>query len=159
MFSGSPAQAGGLKAGDQIISVNGTPTVGLSVEVNVANIKGPAGTNVKLVVRPAAGGADRTLTLTRKNLDVPLTLHRMLHAGKFTVGYVELAEFADGAGKQVHNALQDVIRKGAAWIIFDLRQNGGGLLKEAVSVCSDFLPRGDVVVSTRGLHSPRLCCA
>ena len=51
----------------------------------------------------------------------------MLHAGSVPVGYVALSQFADGAGAQVHAALRDVIAKGAKWIVFDLRNDGGGL--------------------------------
>ena len=154
VFDGSPAQMAGLGVGDRIVSVDGRPTAGLSLVANTAHIKGAAGTKVTLVVAPAAGGPQRTLTLTRKELAMPLTVHRMLHAGSVPVGYVALDQFSDGAGAQVHAALRDLIAKGAKWIIFDLRDNGGGLLSEAVDVSSDFM-KGGVVVTTQGLHSPK----
>jgi carboxyl-terminal processing protease len=154
VFAGSPAQTAGLTAGDQIISVNGRPTSGLSLVANIAHIKGRAGTKVTLVVQPARGGALRTLTLTRKEIAVPLTVHRMLHAGPVPVGYVALSQFADGVGAQVQAAVSDLTAKGAKWIVFDLRDNGGGLLSEAVGVTGDFLKSG-VVVSTQGLHSAK----
>jgi carboxyl-terminal processing protease len=154
VFSGSPAQTAGRTAGDQIISVNGRPTAGLSLVANIAHIKGAAGTKVTLVVQPAHGVAQRTLTLTRKEIALPLTVHRMLHAGSVPVGYVALSQFADGAGAQVQAAIKDLVAKGAKWIVFDLRDNGGGLLSEAVNVTGDFLKSG-VVVSTEGLHWAR----
>jgi carboxyl-terminal processing protease len=154
VFDGSPVQTAGLGAGDHILSVDGRPTAGLSLVANIAHIKGTAGTKVTLVVQPAAGGAERTVTLTRKEIAIPLTIHRMLRAGSVRVGYVALSQFSDGAGAQVHAALGDLIAKGAKWIVFDLRDNGGGLLSEAVDVASDFMKTGEVV-STQGLHSPK----
>jgi carboxyl-terminal processing protease len=154
VFDGSPAKMAGLAAGDRIVSVDGRSTAGLSLVANIAHIKGATGTKVTLVVAPAGGGLQRTLTLTRKEIAMPLTVHRMLHAGSVPVGYVALGQFSEGAGAQVHTALRDVIAKGAKWIVFDLRDNGGGLLSEAVDVSSDFL-KGGVVVSTQGLHSSK----
>jgi carboxyl-terminal processing protease len=154
VFTGSPAQLAGLGAGDHVISVDGRPTAGLSLVANIAHIKGAAGTKVTLVVQPAQGIARRTLTLTRKEIAMPLTVHRMLHAGSVPVGYVALSQFADGAGAQVQAAVSDLTAKGAKWIVLDLRNNGGGLLAEAVRVTGDFLKSG-VVVSTEGLHSAR----
>jgi carboxyl-terminal processing protease len=151
VFTGSPAQTAGLAAGDHVISVDGRPTAGLSLVANIAHIKGAAGTKVTLVVQPAGGAAQRTLTLTRKEIAMPLTVHRMLHAGSVPVGYVALSQFATGAGAQVQAAVSDLTAKGARWIVFDLRDNGGGLLSEAVKVTGDFL-RSGVVVSTEGLH-------
>ena len=112
VFDGSPARLAGLKAGDQIVSVDGRPTAGLSLAANTAHIKGAAGTKVTLVVAPAAGGQRRTVDLTRKQIDEPLTAQRMLHAGSVPVGYVSAEQVRRGAGTQVHAALRDSDRQG-----------------------------------------------
>ena len=153
VFDRSPAKKAGLRAGDEIISVDGEVTEGLSLEASIAKIKGPAGTKVTLRIR-TVGGQPRTLTITRQEISIPLTDSKLLTAGAEKVGYVELSQFADGAGRQVGAALRRMVQKGAGWIIFDLRNNGGGLLTEAVDVASDFI-RSGTIVSTQGLHSPK----
>jgi carboxyl-terminal processing protease len=95
------------------------------------------------------------LTLTRRSISLPLTTSRLLHDHGTKVGYVALSSFSEGAGKRVRQAIVALQRRGAQWIVFDLRDNGGGLVSEAASVASDFLPAGKVVVSTQGLHSAK----
>jgi carboxyl-terminal processing protease len=95
------------------------------------------------------------LTLTRRELSFPLTSSRLISDHGIKVGYVSLSEFASGAGAAVR---QDVVRlqkRGARWIILDLRDNGGGLVDEAIKVASEFLPTDAVIVSTQGLHSAK----
>lgn len=155
VFPGSPAKAAGLKAGDVIVAVDGHPTTGTSIDVNVARIKGQEGTKVTLVVRHPGSKATVTYTLTRRRISIPLTTHRILKAGGVKVGYERLVEFSQGAGMDVRHDVAELQKHGARWIIVDLRYNPGGLLDEGIAVAGDFLKAGDTVVITRGLHSPR----
>ena len=152
VFDGSPAKAAGLGPGDLVVAVDGKKTQGAALEASVARIKGKPGTDVTLTVREKGAKDETDVTLTRKTLPIPQTSSRMLEAGDQDVGYVQLYEFAGGAGDDVRREIDKLEEKGADWIILDLRYNGGGLLSEAVDVSGDFL-RGEVV-STKGLHSP-----
>ncbi len=153
VFAGSPAAQAGIRAGDVIVSVNGVPAAGTPVSATVARIVGPAGTTVHLVVLHHGATTAVQLTLTRRSISEPLTSARLLNDHGIKVGYVYLSAFAKGAGTQVGQAIAGLQKAGARWLVFDLRDDGGGLVDEAVSVASDFLPAGKVVVSTQGLHS------
>jgi carboxyl-terminal processing protease len=154
VFDGSPAQKAGLKPGDQIVAVDGRLTADLSLQSSIASIKGKAGAPVTLQIVPAAGGAPRSVTMVRRQIDIPLTTVKMLTIGGRKVAYIELSQFSSGAGAQVAADLRKGTRDGATAVIFDLRDNGGGLLSEAVDVASDFIASGPIV-STQGIHSPK----
>ena len=155
VFPGSPAAAAGITPGEVIVSVNGTPTAGKPMSADVARIAGPSGTTVGLRLLRTTKPRSVTLTLTRQAISLPLTTSRLLNDHGTKVGYVSLSAFAKGAGAKVHEAVAALQRRGAQWIIFDLRDNGGGLVSEAQSVASDFLPAGKVVVTTQGAHSAK----
>ena len=152
VFDGSPAKQAGLGPGDVIVAVDGTAIEGEALEASIARIKGKAGTDVTVTVRKKGSENETDVTLTRKTIPIPQTRAEMLEAGDQDVGYVQLYEFAGGAGDDVRREIDKLEAKGADWIVLDLRYNGGGLLSEAVDVTGDFL-RGEVV-STKGLHSP-----
>ena len=152
VFDGSPATQAGLGPGDVIVAVDGKATEGEALEASVARIKGKAGTDVTLTVRRKGGEDESDVTLTRRRIPIPQTRVEMLEAGDQDVGYLQLYEFAGGAGDDVRGQIDKLEEKGADWIVLDLRYNGGGLLSEAVDVAGDFL-RGEIV-STKGLHSP-----
>jgi len=155
VFPGSPAAGAKITPGEVITTVNGWPTAGRSARADVARITGPAGTTVKLQLRRTTQPRRVTLTLTRRPISLPLTTSRLLNDHGTKVGYVSLSTFADGAGTKVHDAVAALQKRGARWIVFDLRDNGGGLVSEAQSVASDFLPAGKVVVTTQGAHSAK----
>ena len=133
--------------------MNGVPTAGQPVSTSAADIVGPAGSIVHLQLRRPGTSGLIELTLARRAISEPLTSARLLNDHGTKVGYVALSAFATGAGRQVRQAIAGLQKHGAQWLVFDLRDNGGGLVDEAVNVASDFLPAGKVVVSTQGLHS------
>jgi len=155
VFPGSPAARAMISPGEVIVSVNGVPTVGQSASATVARIAGPAGSTVRLQLLRKAAPRRIDLTLTRRSISLPLTTSRLLRDHGTKVGYVALSAFAEGAGARVQKAIATLQKRGAQWIVFDLRDNGGGLVSEAASVASDFLPAGKVVVSTQGMHSAK----
>ena len=155
VFPGSPAASAGITPGEVIVSVDGKPTAGQSASADVARITGPAGTTVRLQLQRTTKPRRLTLTLTRRPISLPLTTSRLIDDHGTKVGYVSLSSFAKGAGARVHAAIAALQKRGAQWIVFDLRDNGGGLVNEAQSVASDFLPAGKVVVTTQGAHSPK----
>ena len=151
VYSGSPADKGGLKPGDVVVGVNGRSIAGSSSEASTARIKGPAGTSVRLTVK--SGKREREVKLERAQVDIPVVESSMERRGKRKVGHVHLAGFTSGAHGEVSQAVHKLLRQGADGIVLDLRDNGGGLLNEAVLVSSIFIPEGRIV-STKGRARP-----
>ncbi len=147
-FEGGPAAEAGIERGDEIIAADGESLRGLSSDESTNRIKGPAGTSVELTVRTRAGRT-RDVRLKRARVSVPVSQKRMEQAGGDRIGYVTLAQFTSGAHGEVGANVRELLRDGAEGIVFDLRDNGGGLLQEGVLVASIFIPEG-TIVTTRG---------
>ena len=152
VFKGSPAAKGGIKPGDEIVAVNGTTLKGASSEQATTRIKGRAGTSVTLTV-VTGKKPPRKVKLKRARVDVPVVESKMIDRNGEKVAYVKLASFTSGAHTQVGDATRALVRKGAKAVVLDLRDNGGGLLQEAVGVSSVFIPEGKIV-TTRGRSRP-----
>jgi carboxyl-terminal processing protease len=151
VYKDTPAARGGLKPGDLIVKVDGKSLAGTSSAEATTRIKGPAGTSVSLTVR--SHGRERTVRLQRQKVEIPVVQSSMKRAGRQDVAYVRLASFTSGAHGQVKQAITGLLHKGAKGVVLDLRDNGGGLLDEAVLISSIFLPDGKVV-STKGRSRP-----
>jgi carboxyl-terminal processing protease len=152
VYGGSPAGQGGIRAGDLIVAVNGQSIIGQSADVITGKIRGPAGTKVTLMVK--RGSKTRTVTLQRKQINLPLVASKVLTRGGVKLAHIGLAAFDQGASAQLRAEVDKDLRKGAKGIVLDLRGNPGGDLAEGVLVSSIFLPKGDLVVSTRGRTQP-----
>ena len=152
VFKGSPAARGGLKPGDEITAVGDRPLRGVSSEQATTRIKGRAGTEVTLTV-VTGKQAPRQVKLKRAHVDVPVVESRMTRSGNEKVAYVKLASFTSGAHGEVGKAVRHLLGQGAKSVVLDLRDNGGGLLNEAVLVSSIFIPEGKIV-TTRGRSRP-----
>src|SRR5207245_995610 len=98
--------------------------------------------------------AQRTLTLTRAAVVVPVAAGRIVRRGGEKVGVLTFTSFTDGSGEELRTQVRKVLGEGAQALLLDLRENGGGLLNEAVNVASIFIPDG-TVVSTDGRSQPR----
>ncbi|MBK5229761.1 MAG: PDZ domain-containing protein, partial [Thermoleophilia bacterium] len=155
VYDGSPAGRAKIRAGDVITRVNGKSIAGLAADVAVARIKGPEGTAVMLTVRPprdSAGkrlGAPRDIKLQRKQIEIPITIGRLVKRNGRKTGVVELATFTETAGVAVAREIEKLDKKGADSFVLDLRGNGGGRLDQAVAVSSLFLSKG-MIVATDG---------
>jgi carboxyl-terminal processing protease len=155
VYGGTPAANAGLVQGEQIVSVGSRSLAGPNPKLNANRatklIKGPAGTNVTITVRE--GAHKFVKTITRANVIVPVASSRLLTYHGTKVGYVALSQFAPGAGAEVRGQVQKMLHQGARALILDLRDNGGGLVEEAVKTASIFIPSG-TIVSTRGRAVP-----
>jgi carboxyl-terminal processing protease len=151
VFGGSPAARAGLARGDLIVRVGSTSLANRSAAFGSRLIKGRAGTRVALTVK--RNGALRTITVTRADIQVPVTAERMLAYRHVRIGYVELTSFTQGSGDEVKAQVRKALASHAQALILDLRENGGGLLEEGVNVASVFIPDG-TIVSTRGRSQP-----
>ena len=152
IFEGSPADRAGLEPGDLILSADSQPLAGKTTTQATALIKGPRGTSVTL--RVASDGDERKVRVERDRVDVPVVESRMRRIGGERIGHVALASFSAGAHGEVRRAVRELLEDGAEGIVLDLRDNGGGLLNEAVLVSSIFIPEG-TIVSTKGRSRPR----
>jgi carboxyl-terminal processing protease len=150
VFPGTPAAHAGLKAGDLIVAVGSTSLVGRTAAAATNLITGEQGTNVQLTV--VSGGKRRVVSL--KRADVLVTSGGVIDDHGTKIGDVRLTSFTDGSGAALRAKVQKVLSQGAQALILDLRDNGGGLLNEAVNVASVFIPDG-TIVSTYGRSQPR----
>jgi len=149
-WEGQPAQKAGLKAGDVILAVDGKSTVGKNTEDVSDILKGYPGTEVILTVKRFGESKERKISLIRDEVNVP----NVPYSGMISedIGYVALTTFTRNAGKNVGNAVKKLKEEnpGLKGVVFDLRGNGGGLLTEAVDVSNVFIPKNELVVTTRG---------
>jgi carboxyl-terminal processing protease len=152
VFPRSPAAQAGLGHGDVIVKVGSTPLGGHSADFASRLIKGPAGTRVVLTV--IHGQHTHVVTITRANLVVPVASGQVVDYRGVKIGDLRLTTFSDGAGAELRGDVNKVLHSGARALILDLRENGGGLLDEAVNVASIFIPDG-TIVSTAGRSQPR----
>jgi carboxyl-terminal processing protease len=152
VFPGSPAARAGLQRGDLIVQVGSTSLAHRSADFASGLIKGPAGTKVVLTVLTA--GHRHVVTVTRQNLVVPVVSGGIVTYHGVKIGDLQLTSFTDGAGDELRTQVNQALHRGARALIIDLRENGGGLLDEAVNVASIFIPDG-TIVSTAGRSQPR----
>jgi carboxyl-terminal processing protease len=149
VFHGSPAEAGGIEAGDTIVSVEGESISGLNSAEATDKIKGPEGSQVTVGVLDAKTHKTTEKTLTRAEVELPNVSARLFTTDGKKIGYVRLFSFSEEASKQLAHGIEKVKKEGAEGLVLDLRDNPGGLLEEAVMSASLFLPEGEVVVTTK----------
>jgi carboxyl-terminal processing protease len=151
-YQGYPADQAGLKAGDQLLRVDGTPVEGRSMEIVEVRdlLRGQKGATVVLEVNRPGVPEPLNLTITRDRIKIDnVPYHGMVD---HELGYIALTGFTEDAGKEVKRALEDLRKEQPSLkgLILDLRGNPGGRLDEAVNVTNVFVPRQEMVVETRG---------
>ena len=146
-YENSPASESGLKAGDKIVSIDGVSMVGKSSDDVSSFLKGPRGTTIEVEIdRPIVGL--KTLKVTREEIKLPDLPYTGMLSDK--IGYVKLSSFSQTAFNSVKQAFDELKGKGMETAILDLRDNGGGLLMEAIRIVNLFVPKGQLIVSTKG---------
>jgi carboxyl-terminal processing protease len=149
VFHGSPADRAGIVPGDTIVSVDGDSIAGQSSSEATDKIKGPEGTEVTLGVLDAKSGKVKQLKLTRAEVALPNVSSHVFTVKGRKLGYIRMLSFSEGVHALLADAVKKVEGEGAEGIVLDLRGNPGGLLEEAVLSAGVFLPKGEVVVSTK----------
>lgn len=143
----SPAEKAGLKAGDQVIGVNGEDVTGMDPSLVIRQVLGPAGTPVNLSVRREGLAEAFDVEIIRQKIDLPSVQSEMLEDD---VAYVRLFSFGAESARDLNRAIKDLLQDDPVGLILDLRGNGGGFLNAAVDVASEFLPEGVILIERFG---------
>ena len=146
-ISGTPADRAGIQSGDQIVKINGKPTAGISIEEAVGKLRGEPGTDVTITIRRPSE-KDLDYTITRGIIHIKAVPY--YNVFNDSIGYVELKEFSNIAGKEVEKAIRELLKKKIKGIVLDLRYNPGGALPQAIEVAEKFLREKSLVVYTKG---------
>ncbi|MBI2940759.1 MAG: S41 family peptidase [Chloroflexi bacterium] len=141
----TPAQRAGVRPGDVIVAVDGRPLTGVTLTDAVTLIRGPRGSHVQLTIE-RAGGQALSFDLVRAEIRMVTVKTEMLDG---RIAYIKLNSFSATASGDLQRVLRTVLRDRVAGIIFDLRNNPGGLLQAAVDVASQFLRDGVVLYEER----------
>ncbi|MEO5896153.1 MAG: S41 family peptidase [Vicinamibacterales bacterium] len=148
IFEGSPAYKRGLRRGDVIARVEGQDAKGWTSDDAVKKLKGPKGTKVNISLRRRGYEGLIDMDVVRDEVNI-VTVRGAFMIDKET-GYVKLAEFSETSDHELGAALEQLSAKGMKRLVFDLRDNPGGLLDQAIRVSNRFLPQGDLIVYQRG---------
>ena len=150
-FEGTPAAKIGLKAGDILMEIDGKDLAGKNNQEVSQMLRGAVGTSFKLKVeRPDEKGGTRPLefNIVRQTIQTPMIPYDTIF--NKNVGYINLSTFSGTPSKDFKKTFLRLKKEGITSLVIDLRGNGGGRLEEAVEIANFFLPRGKVIVTTKG---------
>ncbi len=147
-IAGTPAERAGVRSGDKILKIDNVSTVGITLEEAVGKMRGKPGTSVTITIGREGEAEAVDYEIERAIIKI----RSVPYVGLFedTIGYLGLTTFSQDAGEAVRTGVDSLIEMGATSVVFDLRFNPGGLLTQAQSVSSVFLPRNKLVVFTKG---------
>lgn len=144
--AGNPAHKNDVRPGDQILKINDIAIAGKQRTQISQLLRGPKGSTVNLQIQ--RDGATITKSIVRDEIKQPNVSYSGMVNGKY--GYIKLDRFLENAGQEVKDALTDLEKQKPAGLILDLRNNGGGILQEAVKIVNLFVPKGLLVVTQKG---------
>ena len=147
-YMGSPAYKNSLVCGDEIIAIDGEPTIGLEAAQSSDKMKGKPGTTVVFTVKKLRTGDTLEVPIVRERIHIP----DVEYVGMLddTTGYIKQNGFTDNVSSDVKAGYFKLKEAGMKRLVLDLRGNGGGLMPEAVNIVSLFVPRGSLVVTAKG---------
>ena len=149
-YEGGPSLKAGLKSGDEIIAIGNVNVKGKPMQEINTILRGIPGTDILLSVIKNDKTTTENVTVQRGEVSIPNVPYSGFVADG--IGYISLTVFTAQAGQNIGKALKDLKTQNPnlKGLILDLRQNGGGLLHEAVNICNLFIPQGEIVVTTKG---------
>ncbi len=147
-YAGSPAQKYGLQCGDEIIEIDGVQTKGLETKESSDRMKGKPGTTVMFKVKKVRTGDTLDIPVVRERIHFP----DIEYAGMLddTTGYILQSGFTDNVANDLRVKFTELKNKGMKRLVLDLRGNSGGLMSEAIGIVSAFVPKGSLVVTSKG---------
>ena len=148
-YKGSPADEYGLKVGDKIVAIDGKDMRGAKVDEISKKLRGEPNTTVSVTIEHLLTGEREDLKIRRRRIELP----SITYAGYVAegVGYIRHADFTDKCYDEMREAILRLQKEGELKsLILDYRNNGGGVLRSAVQILSLFVPKGTMVVETRG---------
>jgi carboxyl-terminal processing protease len=148
LFEGSPAYRAGIRRGDVIARVKGEDAKNWTTEQTAKQLKGPKGTKVNISIRRP--GYDKLIEMEVERDEVNIVTVRGAFMLDPQIGYIKLGDFSETSDREVGDALEKLKAQGMKRLVFDLRDNPGGPLDQAIRIANRFLPRGDMIVYTRG---------
>jgi len=148
IFEGSPAYKKGLRRGDILAKVGDLDMKGWTTDQAVKKLKGPKGTLVNVSIKRR--GYDGLINMDVVRDEVNITTVQAAFMVDKETGYVKLDQFTETSDRELGDALQKLSSSGMKKLVFDLRENPGGALDQAIRIANRFLPKGDLIVYTRG---------
>lgn len=147
-YENMPAAEAGLKKGDIILSVNDSSMYKKSTSYVSDHLRGDAGSTFLLKIKRPSTGKTMKFKLTRKAIQMPAVPYYGLQQNG--IGYLDLNSFTVDCSKDVRKAFLEMKKDGMKSLVLDLRNNGGGSLQEAINIVNMFVPKGLVLVNTKG---------
>lgn len=147
-YEGMPAAEVGLKAGDILMSIDGKDLAGKNNQEVSEMLRGQVGTDFKLKVKRPGTEKELEFDIVRRSIQLPIIPYYTVLENQ--IGYINLSTFSGDPSKEFKQAFLDLKKQGIKSLVIDLRNNGGGLLDEAVEIANFFLPRGETLVTTKG---------
>ncbi len=151
-YEGKPAQKADVRAGDKILEVDGKSAIGKTTSEVSQMLRGTPGSEITIKLQRY--GEEKPITRVFKREEIkmnPVDYARLLsQESNDLVAYISFADFTEGSARIFTDTLDTLVARGATSLIIDLRNNGGGIIDEAVKLLSNFLPKGTEVVSTKG---------
>ncbi len=147
-YEGMPAATSGLKAGDVLMAIDGNDLAGKNNQEVSEMLRGQVGTGFRLTVQRPGTEKPLDFDIVRRSIQLPIIPYYTVMDGH--IGYICLSTFSGNPSKEFKQVFLDLKKKGITSLVIDLRNNGGGLLDEAIEIANFFVPRGKVLVTTKG---------
>lgn len=147
-IEGSPAEEAGLKTGDIITKVNGEECTGVDLSIVANKVKGEEGTTVELEI--LRDGETLNKTIERRKVEINHINSEILEGN---IGYIQILAFDDGSSEEFEAKLTELLEKNIKSLIIDVRDNGGGIVTEAINISELFIPKGKIIMIERDKNS------
>ncbi|HEY4304776.1 MAG TPA: S41 family peptidase [Gemmatimonadaceae bacterium] len=151
VFPNTPAEEGGVREGDRLITIDSTPVSELAFDAVSIRLRGEIGTKVSVTYARPGVTEPIKLKFTRREVHIPAVTYSTLVGDH--IGYVPLQTFNENAAVETQTAIESLIKQGAKGIVLDMRDNGGGIVEQALETASLFLQSGQDIVSVRSRNA------